>query len=92
MMSWTLCSTGNPMQRTITIIDETNNISCRVVLDEEKQFLQVWGIDAVGEKNIVVEKIEHGFKRSPFVVQARVISEHAGRVPDFKKNMEIFER
>jgi len=92
MKSSTLCLIGNLMQRRILIIDETNKISVPIFIDDGKDFLQVWGIDSNGDKNIVVEKIPHGFKKPPFVVQAKVISEHAGRVEGFEKNMKTFER
>lgn len=57
------------MVREISIIDKTNGVRCDITLDDEKQFLQVYGIDHKGEKNLIVEKIEYPYKKPPFVIR-----------------------
>lgn len=54
------------MLREIQIYDATNKIYLTVNMDDEKEFLEIWGVS--NGKQFVVERKIHGLPKSPIII------------------------
>lgn len=72
------------MEREILIIDKTSGSSVTLLMDDQTEYLQVWGLEHDNEKIIAVERRIHGHKKPPFVVMPSLEERIEKEIKKFK--------